>query len=155
MEFLLGIPAKLKSVLAQLDIPSSQAGVSKSQIYTTGSGNFTVPAGVSMLSVLLVGAGAGGASGCYDNTSTYSVGGGGGGGGEVKRFWLPVTPLGTVAYAVGAGGAGSAGLNSGTTTAGGNGAGVGAGGGGSGSSSGSGTGKGGDGGAGYILIGWN
>lgn len=87
-------------------------GTSQSQEYTTGSGNFSVPAGVSL--VYVTGVGAGGAGG--GTLSSATTGAGGGGAGE-HGIAIPVivTPSSTVAYAVGAkgtgtsGGAGSAG----------------------------------------------
>lgn len=60
----------------------------------TGSGNWTVPAGVTRVKVRLVGGG----GGSVDPT------GGGGGGGYVEGV-LDVTPAALIAYVVGAGGA--------------------------------------------------
>ena len=72
------------------------------QMFTaTGPGTFTVPTGVSSVDVLIV---AGGGSGS-------GIGGGGGGGGVVYRPALPVTPGGTIAYAVGAGAASGGGYS--------------------------------------------
>ncbi len=70
------------------------------QIYTSGSGNFTVPAGVYRVYVECWGAGGGSAS-------VASAAGGGGGG--YSAGWLNTTPGGTLAYAVGAGGTGAGG----------------------------------------------
>lgn len=65
------------------------------QMFTaTGPGTFTVPTGVSSVDVLVVGGGGAGGG----------IGGGGGAGGVVYRPALPVTPGGTISYAVGAGG---------------------------------------------------
>lgn len=95
--------------------------------YTSGSGTFSVPAGVTAVRVLVLAGGGGGGSG---------TAGGGGAGGFVEVPSFSVTPGGTVAYSVGSGapavrnngGGGNAGGNStfGTLTA------VGGGGGGSG-----------------------
>jgi len=63
----------------------------------TGSGNWTVPAGVTQVDVLVVGGGGGG--GCW-------VGGGGGGGGVLYREGYAVTAGSTIAYTVGVGGTG-------------------------------------------------
>ena len=68
--------------------------------YTSSSGNFTVPAGVTSVEVLVV---AGGGGGCASDNPSDS-GGGGGGGGVVHHSALSTTPAGTIAYAVGAGG---------------------------------------------------
>lgn len=83
--------------------------------YTSGSGNFTVPAGVTEIEVEGIGAGGSGASG---NGAGNSGGGGGGGSGEYGVIRLSVTPGATLAYSVGAGvsgppqtGVGSAGSN--------------------------------------------
>lgn len=65
----------------------------------TGSGNWIVPPGVTVLSHVLLVAGGGGGG---------LVAGGGGGGGELRHiFNLPVTPGASIAYAIGAGGAGA------------------------------------------------
>lgn len=87
---------------------SSLAGVSKTQKleYLTASGNFTVAAGVTKLS-LMVCAGGGGGGGCEDDNGTSTNGGGGGGGGEcVFRSSYTVTPGEVIPYVIGAGGAG-------------------------------------------------
>jgi hypothetical protein len=82
------------------------AGMNK-QIYTSGSGNFTVPAGVWRIFVEIWGAGAGG------NTNTFA----GGGAGGYCAAWLNVTPGQTIAYAVGAAGtSGNPGTAGGNTT---------------------------------------
>ena len=65
--------------------------------YTSGSGNFTAPAGVTSVEVLVVAAGGGG-GGC---------GGGGGAGGVVHHTGYTVVPSSTYAYSVGTGGSGS------------------------------------------------
>jgi hypothetical protein len=70
------------------------------QIYTNGSGNFTVPAGVYRIFVECWGAGGG-----------APAGGGAGGGGGYSAGWLNVTPGQTISYAVGAGSSGAAGGN--------------------------------------------
>lgn len=61
-----------------------------------GSHTFTVPTGVTLVEVLVVGGGGGGGS----------LGGGGGAGGLIHRQEHPVTPGGTVPVTVGAGGTG-------------------------------------------------
>ena len=48
--------------------------------YTSGSGNFTAPAGVTSVEVVVVAAGGGGGGAGY--------GGGGGAGGVVLPYWL-------------------------------------------------------------------
>ncbi len=79
-------------------LPSFQTGSSTFQIFTSGSGTYTPPAGVAYLIVEMVGGGGGGSS-----TTGTTTGCGGGAGGYLKvRF-----PVGTYSYAVGAGGAGS------------------------------------------------
>jgi len=76
--------------------------------YLTGSGNYTVPAGVKEIDVLLVaGGGAGGSS-----SSAYS--GGGGGGEIVLASNIAVYPGLVISYVIGAGGTpGAAGDNNG------------------------------------------
>lgn len=65
-----------------------------SQVYSSGSGNFTVPAGVYRLYVEVVGGG-GGVAASVDS---------GGGGGGYSAGWINTTPGATIAYSVGAGG---------------------------------------------------
>jgi len=79
------------------------AAVSMTQVELSGSGNWTVPAGVSSVDVILVAGGGGGGS---------NRGGGGGGGGVLRDTSYAVTPGGSVAYSVGVGGAGGNGANS-------------------------------------------
>jgi len=62
--------------------------------YTSGSGTFSVPAGVTSVDVLVVAGGGGGGSG---------TAGGGGAGGYVEVSSFPVTPGGSVPYGVGEG----------------------------------------------------
>ena len=76
--------------------------------YTSGSGNWTCPAGVNTVEVLVV-AGGGGAGG---------YGGGGGAGGVVHHIGKSVTPGSTYAYSIGSGGTGCA-YNSSSSTNGG------------------------------------
>lgn len=68
--------------------------------YTSGSGNFSVPSGVTAVDVLVIAGGGEGATGIPNNVSV----GGGGAGGLIYRPGFTVTPGGTVAYSVGAGG---------------------------------------------------
>lgn len=71
--------------------------------YTSGSGNWTCPTGVTMVYVGMVGGGGGGGGG------SANKGSGGGGGSSVVKYTYAVTPTNTYAYSVGAGGAGSTG----------------------------------------------
>jgi hypothetical protein len=64
--------------------------------YTSSSGSFSVPTGLTAVDVLVVAAGGGGGS--------YG-GGGGGAGGLIYRPAFPVTPQGSISYSVGSGGA--------------------------------------------------
>jgi hypothetical protein len=93
---------------------SALAGRPNITTYTSGSGNFTVPAGVTFLDVETVGAGGGGG---------YAASGGaaaGGAAGATVSGPLAVTPGQVIAYVVGAGGAGgvlaTGGLNGADTT---------------------------------------
>ncbi len=74
------------------------AGVN-AQVYTSGSGNFTIPANVTKLKVTVVGGGGGSAGSVSGNT-----GGSGGGGGAAIKWLTGVTPGNTLSYSVGAGG---------------------------------------------------
>ena len=73
------------------------------QTYTTGSGNFTVPTGVTSVIVEVWGAGGGGGAG----GAAGNPGAAGGGGGGYTRKTLTVSAGQTIAYVVGAGGAGN------------------------------------------------
>ena len=64
--------------------------------YTSGSGNFTAPAGVTSVEVLVVAGGGGGGG----------YGGGGGAGGIVHHTGYTVVPASTYAYSIGTGGGG-------------------------------------------------
>jgi hypothetical protein len=78
---------------------------------SSGSGQWRVPQGVTSVDVILVGAGAGGASGSEGDP--FVTGGGGGGAGEAKKITLAVTPGEIINYEVGAGGIGGAGAKGG------------------------------------------
>jgi hypothetical protein len=76
--------------------------------YTSGSGTWTVPAGVTSIELLLVAGGGGG--GANTGGASYNDGGGGGGaGGLVYKQNYTVTPGASISYSVGtAGSAGNA-----------------------------------------------
>ena len=83
----------------------------------TGSGNWTVPPGVTSVTVEMWGGGGGGG---YKYTPVSNAGrGGGGGGGGYSRATLTVTP-GSIAYSVGDGGNGGDATTPANATAGGN-----------------------------------
>jgi hypothetical protein len=87
-----------KFVLLHISLPFT-----KYQEYLTGSGNWTCPADVFKVSVLMV-SGGGGSGGVKDTASTYASSGGGGGGAIAFYTDVPVVPGRVYAYAVGAGG---------------------------------------------------
>lgn len=93
---------------------SARTGPNITAITTSGSGTFTIPAGITALKVTVIGAGSGstGANGgcCGDGAL-------GGHGGVAVKWLTGLTPGSTLSYTVGAGSAGSVGLAS--TTAGG------------------------------------
>jgi hypothetical protein len=108
---------------------SSWTSYSSDFVYlTSGSGNFTVPAGVTQLTYSIVGGGGGGSGGYQiggrNNNYTFGdiVGGAGGSGGRLINQTLAVTPGQVIAYSVGAGGNNfggpglQAGVAGGTTT---------------------------------------
>jgi len=82
------------------------SGVVEAQVttvtYITGTGNFTVPAGVTQINVQVYGAGGAGGGA----TDSSERGGGGGGGGYVSNN-IAVTPVQTINYQVGVGGTAS------------------------------------------------
>ena len=88
--------------------------VFKSQLITSGSGNWTIPTGVKWIWVTLCGGGAGGGGGNQSTTFLsyeYAAGGGGGGGESVVNAPVPFLPTDTVIpYSVGDGGIGGIGM---------------------------------------------
>lgn len=79
-------------------------GALKYDLYTSGSGTWTCPAGVTRVKVVCVGGGGGGGGG-NDDKGPLSGGSGGVGGASIGIY--TVTPGTGYAYTVGAGGAGS------------------------------------------------
>ena len=78
------------------------------QVYTTGSGTWTAPAGVGSVEVECWGGG--GAGGAGDTSGSGYAGGGGGGGAYSRVTTFSVTPGNGYSYAVGAGGTGGTGV---------------------------------------------
>ena len=106
-------------VAGNIVVNSSPVGVST--VYTSGSGNYTLPTtGATRLRIELVAGGGGGASGARFATNTSRQGGNGGGAGGGLVVALPISFFGSpgdlVAYAVGAGGAGGAAIGSDSST---------------------------------------
>jgi len=90
--------------------PLGEVGADTQSFTTSGTFNFTVPAGVSQITVAAWGGGgAGGGSNNY--TDCEGVGGAGGGGGAYANSTLNVTPGQTLQVVVGAGGTGVSGAN--------------------------------------------
>ncbi len=82
--------------------PTTSSGVSGAQAFTTaGPMSFTVPIGVTSLSVTMAGGGGGGSGG---NDAVSWGAGGGGGGGYSQQPYGPVTPGEVISGFVGAGG---------------------------------------------------
>lgn len=110
------------SSLSVGSFPAYQIGKNIFKVTASGSGNFTVPSGITKVWVRIIGAGGGG-GGANGNAAGESAGGGGGGG-YAEKF-LDLTGTSSVPYSVGAagggGGAGSNGSAGGTSTFGGNG----------------------------------
>lgn len=83
------------------------------QIFSSGSGTYTTPAGCTAILVQAVGGGGGGAA-CAGSATQAAAGQGGQAGGYTQK--LITSPSATYSYAVGAGGAGgTAGANNGTS----------------------------------------
>jgi hypothetical protein len=80
------------------------------QVFTSGSGTYTTPAGVTAIKVTIVGGGAGG-GGSSGSTGVSGAAGGGAGATAIKYIY---SPSATYLYAVGAGGGASS--PGGTTT---------------------------------------
>jgi hypothetical protein len=81
------------------------------QIFTSGSGTYTTPAGALYIVVRAIGGGGGG-GGCAHVTNQASAAAGGGGGGYCE-LTIP-SPSSTYSYSVGSGGAGGIGNNQGS-----------------------------------------
>jgi hypothetical protein len=77
------------------------------ELFTSGSGSWTAPSGVTSVTYLVVGGGGGGGSGGGTGAA------GGGGGGSVKTGTLSVTPGVTYSYTIGNGGAAGTGAGPG------------------------------------------
>lgn len=77
-----------------------------SQVLTTGTGNWTVPAGVTSINILGVGGGGGGS-----RKTTANKGGGGGGGALITVNSVAVSEGNVIWWTVGTGGAGVNGAN--------------------------------------------
>jgi hypothetical protein len=90
-------------------------GFTQMQIYTSGSGAWTIPAGITACKITVVGGG-GGSGGGTGSSGLYTGGGGGGGGGAAIRYYTSLTPGNTINYTVGGGG--GAGGNGGGTNGG-------------------------------------
>ena len=91
------IDTELIATLENVTLASSPpAPTVRREIFLTGSGTWTAPAGVTSIEYLVVGGGGGGGAG------------GGGGGGSVQLGTLSVTPGSLYSYTVGAGGNGGA-----------------------------------------------
>ena len=82
-----------------------------SQVYNSGSGNWTCPAGVTSVTVKVWGPGGSGG----DITPSYDGAGGGGGGGYSQKT-IAVTPTTEYSYSVGAGSSGATSWFYGVTT---------------------------------------
>lgn len=95
------------STLSGALVPVSSLGPYYNSHKFTANGTFTVPAGVTNMSVTVVGGGGSGSSGSQSagtgQTNTQPGGGGGGGGGGIRRS-MAVTPGDTITFVLGAGG---------------------------------------------------
>lgn len=99
----------MKTLLNVSFLLISYFSYTQSTIYNSGAGNFTVPCGVTSITVQIWGGGgAGGGDGTND-----SNGGSGGGAGGYSTATIAVTPGQVIAYSVGAGGAANSGNNAG------------------------------------------
>jgi hypothetical protein len=97
-----------------VQIPAPTSGLTYRTVRFTSSGTFSVPSTTTMVDVILIGGGAGGAGACSGTLANGNVGAGHGGAGcfmYVPNY--PATPSGTISYTIGTAGAG--GVASGTT----------------------------------------
>ena len=82
------------------DQPSGLASPLQVDVYSSGSGNYTVPAGANFVAGFAIGAGGGG--GGYH--ASYNNSGGGGGAGAAVFFSRSATAGASIAYSIGSGG---------------------------------------------------
>ncbi len=103
------------SLLTQADAAAARTTLgtgAQTTLYTSGSGNYTIPTNAILLMIEGMGGGSGGGSGRRGLVGTVRAGGSGGAGGGKARATLTVAealalyPTGVIPYAVGAGGAG-------------------------------------------------
>ena len=80
---------------------NAKFGYSAMTVFTSGSGNWTVPAGVTRFKVTVIGGGGGGAGSFY-----HVAGAGGGGGATCIKYYNNATPGTSYSYSVGTGGTG-------------------------------------------------
>jgi len=113
------VPSDILALATRIDNLAGSGVFSKAptrQIFTSGTGTYTTPAGCRAILVECVGAGGGG-GGC-NTVSAGQVSAGGGGGGGSYSASLISNPVASYAYQVGAGCAGgAAGANPGATPA--------------------------------------
>jgi hypothetical protein len=113
------VPKGTGNILANGNIVGTVKGAKTvlQTITAVGAGNYTVPAGVYQLEVVLISGGGGGGAGGCSTGSAYS-GGGGGSAGFVRNITnMKVSPGQVIPYTVGAGGTGPAGRSTGGTGA--------------------------------------
>lgn len=92
----------------RVELPNTPVADRRSVTITSGTGTYTVPAGVKSIAVTVVGGGGGGA-GAETQSGTVFVGAGGGGAGGVVSKVIPTDQLASsYTYTVGIGGAGGA-----------------------------------------------
>jgi len=100
------------TTLSSLSLPYSQitgapAAAPTQQIFTSGSGTYTLPAGCLAIKIRMTGGGGGGGGTPSTTSGQAAVGGGGGAGAYLEKYIT--SPASTYAYAVGAGGTGISG----------------------------------------------
>lgn len=100
------------STLCVLLLTATSSAQFEASPWTANSGTYTIPPGVTRISVECRGGGGGG-GGSQSNSAQNFGSGGGGGGGAYSRTLVDVTPGETIVIAVGSGGAGGSGNNDG------------------------------------------
>lgn len=87
------------------------SGFTSMDVFTSGTGTWTIPAGITQCKITVVGGGGGGGA-STGGAGNIAAGAGGGGGGASIRYYTGLTPGNTISYTVGgAGGGGSSGNN--------------------------------------------
>lgn len=88
-------------------------GFTTFQIYTSGSGSWTIPTSITACKITVIGGGGAGSGNTGTGSNATDAGAGGGGGGAAIRYYTGLTPGNTINYTVG-GATGTSSVSSGS-----------------------------------------